>query len=92
MVFFDLQERGVKDEFARGLKGDHFFRLGIAGGAISRDGKNDGKVFRRELLVGFLLEILRAFPITVRLLANMAKTAISGFSRPAMARGIPMEL
>lgn len=33
--------------------------------------------------------ILMAFPMTVRPLANMAKTAIKGSSHPATARGIP---
>jgi hypothetical protein len=31
-------------------------------------------------------------PTTVRLLANMAKTAMRGLSKPAAPRGIPMEL
>lgn len=30
-------------------------------------------------------EIRRVFPVTVMLLANMAKTAIKGFRQPAMA-------
>ncbi len=38
------------------------------------------------------LTILNVFPMTERLLANMAKTAIRGFNTPATARGIPSPL
>ena len=39
-----------------------------------------------------LLENRRVLAITVRLLRNIARTATSGFSRPARARGIAKEL
>ena len=37
-------------------------------------------------------EILRVFPMTVRLLANIARTARRGFNIPATARGMPSAL
>jgi hypothetical protein len=37
-------------------------------------------------------EILSVFPMTVRLLANIARTAMKGFNAPPTAKGIPRTL
>lgn len=37
-------------------------------------------------------DILSVFPMTVRLLANIARTARRGFNIPAIARGMPSAL
>ncbi len=60
--------------------------LSLFTGRITKESGRGGKRtvhFRKDL---------RVFPITVRLLANIAKTAMSGLSNPAMAKGIPSPL
>jgi hypothetical protein len=47
-----------------------------------------GAFYVAVCLVCAAVDILSAFPVTMRLLANMAHTATSGLSRPAAATGM----